>query len=145
MEYDGVRLCQPDLVGEDHGVRSIRQGGEKRGAVWERQVGADSDPQAPLPQGLPYFGDPRPEADRGAFGPQVRFEFRQAALPGLVANTCRNLPKVERLREDLLRREARHASLQQGAEWLALVGDLHQRPEGVEADGLDHVNLKAIT
>lgn len=53
--------------------------------------------------------------------------------------------QVERLREDLLRCNARHASPQQGPKWRALVGDLHQRPEGVEADGADHVNLEAIT
>jgi hypothetical protein len=74
-----------------------------------------------------------------------RRQCRQAALPEFVADTRSDFPEVQRLRKDLIGRDALHASLQQGVKRPALVGDLHQRPEGVEADGLDlahvHPNL----
>ncbi len=84
--------------------------------------------------GPPYFGNPGSEADRGAFSPQVRFEFRQAALPELVVDTCSDFPKVQRPREDLLGRDPLHVSPQQGTKRPALVSDRHQGPKGVKAD-----------
>jgi hypothetical protein len=60
-----------------------------------------------------------------------------------MADTCSNLTKIERLREDLLGRDPLHASPQQGSERLPFVDDLDQRPEGVKADGSDFAHGSA--